>query len=289
MSVDLFSELPNPLFGKPFAVIDFETTGLYPAVGDEICELGLVRVQDGRIEQEYSQLVNPGRPMDPAAAQISGISMEMLANQPRFEDVVDDYLKLFESTVIVAHNAEFDMAFLQYKLVRLGRRQLPNPVLDTLELARAQDDGGPYTLGILANRLGIEGPHAHRALDDAKMAARVLIHFLEDYHKRGKDELAHLPGFRNSYQFSIEGPERGEDNSFPIVVEHIRKAIDKKADLEISYSGGKNQTHRRVTPWYIKGMNMHGYCHLRKDDRDFRLDRIMECAEVDTEPSPEKT
>jgi DNA polymerase III epsilon subunit family exonuclease len=245
-------------------------------------------VEDGRTAEEYSQLIDPGRPMDPAAAQVSGISVEMLSGQPSFEEVADDYLKLFQDTVIVAHNAEFDMAFLQYKLVRMGRQQLSNPVLDTLELARAQDDGGPYTLGILANRLGIEGPHAHRALDDAVMAARILIHFLEDYHRRGKDELSRIPGYRNSYQFSIDGPDRGEDNSFPIVVEHIRKAIEEQKDLEISYTGGKSNTRRRVTPWYIKGMNFRGYCHLRKEDRDFRLDRIVECAEVEPETSSKK-
>jgi DNA polymerase III epsilon subunit family exonuclease len=283
MSADLFSGLPNPLFAKTYAVIDFETTGLYPAVGDEICEVGLVRVEGGETTLEYSQLINPGRPMDPAAAQVSGISKEMLAGQPKFEEVAEDYLDLFEDSVIVAHNVEFDMAFLQYKLVRMGRQQLSNPVLDTLELARARDDTGPYTLGILANRMGIEGPHAHRALGDARMAARILIQFLTEYHQRGQDELSRLPGYRNSCQFSIDGPERGEDNSFQIVVEHIRHAIENKKDLEIAYLGGKTQTRRRVTPWQIKGMNMRGYCHLRKEERDFRLDRILECAEVDAE------
>ncbi len=286
--MDLFSGLPNPLFARPFAVIDLETTGLYPAMEDEICELGLVRVEDGKMGTEYSRLVNPGRAMDPAAAQVSGISMEMLDGQPAFEEVSDEYLKLFEGAIIVAHNAEFDMAFLQRKLVRMGCAQLPNPVLDTLELARAQDDGGPYSLGILANRLGIEGPHAHRALDDAIMAARVLIHYLEEYHKRGQDEISKVPGYRNSYQFSIEGPERGKENAFPIVVESIRKAIEGKKDLEITYSGGKNPGQRRVTPYQIKGMNLRARCHLRKQDRDFRLDRIIECAEVEPEPAREK-
>ena len=283
--MDLFSGLPNPLLSRPFAVIDFETTGLYPAVGDEICELGLVRVENGEIGSEYSRLVNPGRAMDPAAAQVSGITPEMLDGQPTFEEVTDDYLKLFDGAIIVAHNAEFDMAFLQYKLVRMGRPQLPNPVLDTLELARAQDDGGPYTLGILANRLGIEGPHAHRALDDAVMAARVLLHYLAEYHSRGQDELSKVPGYRNSYQFSIDGPDRGEENTFPIVVESIRKAIEEKKDLEITYSGGKNSSQRRVTPYRIKGMNLRARCHLRKEDRDFRLDRIVECSEVEPEPA----
>ena len=283
---DLFSSLPNPLLAKPFAVIDFETTGLYPAVGDEICELGLVRVENGIITRKYSKLVDPGRPMDPTAAEISGITDEMLSGQPNFDQVVDDYLPLFDGAIIVAHNAEFDMAFLQYKLVRMNRQQLSNAVLDTLELARAQDDPGPFTLGVLANRLGIEGPHVHRALDDAIMAARVLIHYLEDYHKRGHGEITKIPGYRNSYQFSIDGPGRGEDNSFQIVVEHIRLAIENKIDLEISYEGGKSQSRRRVTPKMIKGMNLRGYCHLRKEDRDFRLDRIMECAEVVDNPEP---
>lgn len=286
MSFDLFSSLPNPLLAKPFAVLDFETTGLYPAMGDEIVEIGLVRVENGEVVREYSQLVSPGREMDPAAAQVSGITPEMLAGQPGFNEVVDDFLPFFEDAVIVAHNAEFDMGFLQYKLVRLQRPQLPNPVLDTLELARAQGESGPYTLGILANRMGITGPHAHRALDDAIMAARVLLKFLEENHRRGQDDLARLPGYRNSYQFSIDGPERGEDNSFRSIVESIHLAIEAKQAIEITYSGGKGQSRRQVTPRYIKGMNVRALCHQKKEERDFRLDRILECEVVGSAPTP---
>ncbi len=280
MAFDLFSELPNPLLSRPFAVLDFETTGLYPAVGDEICEIGLVRIENGEIVKEYSALVDPCRVMDPAAAQVNQITPEMLAGKPRFEAVADDLLALLEDAIIVAHNAEFDMAFLQYKLEKMGRTQLGNPVLDTLELARAQDDSGPYTLGILANRLGIQGPHAHRALDDARMAGEVLLHYLKEYHLRGKDDITHVPGYRNSYQFAIGGPSRGEDNSFQLVVEAIRSALMIHADIEITYRGSGGQTRRRVTPKDIRGMNMRAYCHLRKEDRDFRLDRIVECSEV---------
>ncbi len=283
MPFDLFSSLPNPLLAKPFAVIDFETTGLYPAVGDEICEIGLVRVENGELGVEYSKLVDPKRPMDPAAAQVSGITGEMLEGAPVFADVADEFLALLEGAIIVAHNAEFDMGFLQYKLEKIGRAQLGNPVLDTLELARAQEESGPFTLGILANRLGIEGPHAHRALDDAKMAARVLLHFLDDCHKRGQDDIARIPGYRSSYQFNIGGPGRGDENSFKLVVENIRRAIEAHTDLEIAYKGSGGQTRRRVTPKYIKGMNVRAHCHMRNEDRDFRLDRIVEVAEVTPE------
>ena len=284
--MDLFSTLPNPLLSRPFAVIDFETTGLYPAVGDEICEVGVVRMENGEIVAEYSRLVDPCRAMDPAAIQVSGITLDMIEGQPRFEDVVDEYLPYFQDAVIVAHNAEFDMAFLQSKLVKLKRPQLPNSVLDTLELARAFDETGPYTLGILANRMGILDRQIHRALEDARMAAHVLRRFLDEYHKRGQDELSRLPGFRNSYQFSIDGPDRGEDNSFESVVESIRKAIEAKQDLEISYNGGRSNSWRRVTPWQIKGMSLRGYCHLRHEERDFRLDRILECHTVLENPGP---
>ena len=280
MPFDLFSDLPNPLLAKPFAVIDFETTGLYPAVGDEICEIGLVRVENGEFAAEYSKLVDPERAMDPAAAQVSGITEDMLKGAPPFADVAGEFIALLEGAILVAHNAEFDMGFLQYKLEKIGRAQLGNPVMDTLELARAQEDSGPFTLGILANRLGIEGPHAHRALDDAKMAARVLLHYLDECHKRGQDDITRIPGYRNSYQFTIGGPTRGDENSFKLVVDNIRRAIEEHRDLEIAYKGSGGQTRRRVTPKYIKGMNVRARCHMRNEDRDFRLDRIVEVAEV---------
>jgi len=285
MSLNLFDGLPNPLLARPFAVIDFETTGLYPAVGDEIVEIGVVRIEDGALGKRWSQLVNPGRAMDPTAVQVSGIQPETLLKEPPFEDVADTFLEYLGDAVIVAHNAEFDLAFLQYKLVRIGRPQLPNPVLDTLEIARAQDDSGPNALGILANRLGIEGPHAHRALDDAIMAARVLIHYLEEYHRRGHDELSKLPGYRSSFQFAIDGPGRGEENSFTRVVDHIRKAIEAGTDLEINYKGGSGQSRRRVQPKSIKGMSLRAYCRKRNEMRDFRLDRILEVEEA-SPPEP---
>jgi DNA polymerase-3 subunit epsilon len=280
MSLSLFDGLPNPLTQRAFAVMDFETTGLYPAIGDEIVELGVVRVENGVIGKTWSRLVNPLRPMDPTAAQISRISPEMLAKEPPFAAVIDEFLEMLRDAVIVCHNAEFDMAFLQYKLVREERQQVPNPVLDTLELARAEDDSGQNTLGILANRLGIEGLHAHRALDDAMMTAKVLLHFLEEYHRRGQDDLNKVPGYRNSFQFSIDGPNRGEENSFKRVVEHVRVAIESSAELEINYRGGSGQKRRRIVPRSIKGMSVRAYCLQRKEEMDFRLDRILEVEEV---------
>jgi len=284
-SLNLFDGLPNPLFAKPFAVIDLETTGLYPAVGDEIVELGVVLVEDGKLTREYSRLVNPGREMDPTAAQISGIDPAALFQEPKLEDVVDEFLDVIKDKILVAHNAEFDMAFLQYKLVRLHRPQLPNPVLDTLEIARAQDDSGANALGILANRLGIEGPHVHRALDDAVMAAKVLVHYLEEYHRRGQDDVTRIPGYRNAFQFSIDGPTRGEENSFVMVVDQVRRAIEESADLDIAYRSGSGTKRRQITPKSIRGMNVRGWCHLRKEEKDFRLDRIMDVHVVSTKPS----
>ena len=284
--MDLFSGLPNPLVGKPFAVIDFETTGLYPAVGDGICEIGLVRLENGEPTATFSRLVNPGRPMDPAAAQVSGITNEMLAKEQPFETIADEFLALMEGAAIVAHNAEFYLGVLQHKQVRVGREEVGNRVLDTLELARAQDDSGPYTLGILANRLGIDGDHAHRALDDATMASKVLLHYLGEYHMRGQDDLSRLPGYHPSFQFSIDGPGRGEENSFQNIVESIRTALDTQKDLEISYAGGSGRLTSRVTPRWIKGMNVRGHCHTRKEEVDFRLDWIMSCELLTTSQRP---
>ena len=286
MSLNLFDGLPNPLLSKPFAVLDFETTGLYPAVGDEIVEIGVVRIENGAIAREWSRLVNPGREMDPAAAQVSGITAEMLAEEKPFAFVADEFLDLIRDAVVVAHNAEFDMAFLQYKLVKLGRNQVDNPVLDTLELARSQDDSGQNTLGVLANRLGIEGAHAHRALDDATMTAKVLLHYLEEYHRRGQDEIRNLPGYRGSFRFNIE--EGDQERSFKMAVEHVRHAIERGVDLEIDYKGGKGQSRRRVQPRAIRGMSVRAFCYTRGEELDFRLDRILDAVEITADEAPDR-
>ena len=118
-------------------VLDTETTGLSPAAGDRLVEIGCVElinhIPSGR---HYHVYINPQRSMPEEAFRVHGLSEEFLADKPLFKDVAADFIEFIDDAQLVIHNASFDMGFLNAELERAGRRPLSNPVLDTVMLAR---------------------------------------------------------------------------------------------------------------------------------------------------------
>ncbi|MFO1412609.1 MAG: 3'-5' exonuclease [Burkholderiales bacterium] len=163
-----------------YTVFDSETTGLDPSKGDEIVSLGAVRVVNGRLlEQEaFEQLVDPRRPMSPEAAKITGIDDAMLENQPTIEKVLPAFATFCEETVLVAHNAAFDMRFLHLKEQATGVR-ITQPVLDTLLLSAViHPDLPTHGLTAIAERMGVNPIGRHTALGDAIMTAEVFLRMI---------------------------------------------------------------------------------------------------------------
>jgi hypothetical protein len=187
--------------------------------------------------------------------------------------VVDEYLPYFED-MIVARNA--NSTWRSSVQARALQRPSWRTRFSTPWRWRGPSTKPVLCLGVLADRWG--SAPAHRALE-ARHGRPGAPYFLTEYHKRGQSDSPSGTAAINSP--STAGPG---DNSFQLVVEHIRKAIETKTDLEISYLGGKATTWRRVTPWMIRGMSLRGYCHLRKQERDFRLDRILECHDAIENP-----
>jgi len=147
-----------------FAFLDLETTGLSPWFGDRICEVGIVLTEGKRIKGTFETLVNPGRELSPAAASTNGLTDAELATAPPFEAVADELTAHLRDAVVVCHNAQFDLQFLDSEFRRIGREvQIPN-LIDTLTIARALrpavehaalDCGGlPRADGRLAPRTG---------------------------------------------------------------------------------------------------------------------------------------
>ena len=146
--------------------LDLETTGLDPR-RDVIIEIGAVRMCDGRIIDEYSQLVDPGMPLPAIITEITGIRQEQLLGQPSIREVLPDFTRFVGTTPVIGHNVNFDMDFL----ARQGalRETLR---LDTVELASVLlPRAARYSLGNLVAELGIELKQAHRALEDARATA----------------------------------------------------------------------------------------------------------------------
>ncbi|MFP4374750.1 MAG: PolC-type DNA polymerase III [Spirochaetaceae bacterium] len=158
-----------------FVAFDFETTGLHPAT-DRIIELGAVKFQDRAVLGTFDMLVNPGIPMTDAAANVSGITAEMLASKPAIEQALPDFMEFISGAVLVAHNAPFDMSFLRAALEIAGMGDVPNVVIDTQVLAqKAYPRLRSYSLQNLVSELDLTRGNAHRALDDAVMCKDLFL------------------------------------------------------------------------------------------------------------------
>lgn len=163
-------------------VFDTETTGIMPGDGHRIVEIGAVemvnRVVTGRTFQTY---VDPCRPMPRDAQNVHGLSSDFLTGQPVFEMVIDDFLAFVGDAPLVAHNAAFDMEFLNWELKRAKRAPLPmTRAIDTLEISRKLHPGAKHTLDALCNCYGIDlsARSKHGALLDAELLARVYVELM---------------------------------------------------------------------------------------------------------------
>ncbi len=169
MSVDPKS----PVAAVTFTAFDFETTGLYPA-SDRIVEFGAVKFRGGESIETFEHLANPGIPISPDAAAVSGISdADVVGARPVFE-VVPEFVAFLGDTVLMAHNAPFDLGFLRAAVSLLGQPDIGNTIIDTQLLAmKAFPRRRSYSLQNLATDLGLPPNRAHRALDDAIMCMRL--------------------------------------------------------------------------------------------------------------------
>ncbi|MGE0312695.1 MAG: exonuclease domain-containing protein [Lautropia sp.] len=170
----------RPLAGLTFTVFDTETTGLEPAAGDQIIQIGAARIVNGRIrfQESFEQLVDPGRTIPPASIPIHGITPEMVAGKPRIAAVLPAFHRFAEDSVLVAHNAAFDMRFLQLQEQATGIA-FRQPVLDTLLLsAVVHPNQASHRLDEIAERFGIRVVGRHTALGDALVTAQVLLRLI---------------------------------------------------------------------------------------------------------------
>jgi DNA polymerase-3 subunit epsilon len=172
-----FDELGRPLRDLTFCVVDLETTGGSAAGGSMITEIGAVKVRGGEVLGEFQTLVDPGTPIPPFIAVLTGITNGMVAGAPRIETVLPAFLEFAHGCVLVAHNAPFDVGFLQHFAAQQQRAWPRFEVVDTAKLARrviTRDDAPNCKLSSLAQVFGATTTPNHRALADARATVDVL-------------------------------------------------------------------------------------------------------------------
>ncbi len=166
------------LASTTFVILDVETTGLSP-LNDTIIELGAVKFVNGEEVAEFSQLINPMRPLPAKIVEITGITDAMLTGMPTIDQVLPDFVKFCEGAVLAAHNADFDMGFVGRAFSALGHK-MDHPVIDTLSLSRNMFRAEKsHKLGAVAKRLGISLKNAHRAVHDARATGLILVKMLD--------------------------------------------------------------------------------------------------------------
>lgn len=169
--------LGRPLRDVTFCVVDLETTGPAPGGGDRITEIGAVKVRGGEVLGEFQTLVNPDRDIPAFIAVLTGISNSMVSTSPRINSVLPAFIEFAAGSVLVAHNAPFDVGFLRTAATELDIGWPDFEVLDTVKLARhvvTKDEAPNHKLGTLARVFRTETTPNHRALADARATVDVL-------------------------------------------------------------------------------------------------------------------
>lgn len=284
------TELQTALIDCPFVAFDFETTGL-SASQDRALELGAVRFSL-RSEQcsSYSQLYHPQQSIPEEVICIHGITDDMVQDAPLFADALPELLAFFDQQVLVAHHAAFDLAFLASEFRRAGQELLRPIVVDSFHLARRVLPGAPsYGLSALMQHLELEMGQAHRALPDAEACARLfkaLIQRIPAWQELSlQDLLTRYPQARVGLL---------ESDAFNPTAQHLFEAIAQNKRVLIAYRNSRGERlERPISPLLLGGFGhysyVEAYCHLRQQNRQFRLNRIQEIQSISEDADSEAT
>lgn len=180
-------DLDRRLSELTYTVFDTETTGLEPSNGDEIIQIGAARIVNNRLlrQEVFDQIIDPECPLKPASIPIHGITEDMVRGKPTIDVVLPSFHEFCEDTVLIAHNAAFDMRFLQLKEERTGIK-FTQPVLDTLLLsAVVHPNQESHKLDVILERLGVHIDSRHNALEDSLATAEVFLKLVPLLEEKG--------------------------------------------------------------------------------------------------------
>ncbi len=172
-----------------FVVFDIETTGL-DKEKCKIIEIGAVKIENGQITDKWSAFVDPKTPIPKEITELTSISDSMVQNAKTFEEQIDDFITFCDGSIMVAHNADFDMSFIKRQSEECGR-SFNMPYVDTMVLSRCMfPHQNRHNLDALCKNLGVINEHHHRAVDDADATAKAFIKMLEILRSKGHTDLS---------------------------------------------------------------------------------------------------
>jgi DNA polymerase III subunit alpha, Gram-positive type len=260
-----------------FTIFDTETTGLNPNAGDRIVELAGLRVRGGQRGAKFEALVNPAREISPQAFAVNKITPEMLKHAPGIGIVMPKFLDFIQGSYLCSYNLEFDLSFLNNELKIIGLSELTGCAsLDILTMAkRLMPNEQRYALWFIADKLGVKSRQEHRAFSDVEMAWEVFNKLKNMCQEKG------ITDFTDFSRLFVSNPAILESASF-LKISQVEKAINLKAHLKIRYLSTKDAgiSLREVIPKEIrqeaKNKYLIGFCCLKKEERTFRIDNILE-------------
>lgn len=255
----------DALAGKRIIALDLETTGLSPA-RDRVVEMAAVAWQDGTEVGHFQRLVNPERVIPPQVIRVHGITDLMVRDMPRICDILPDFLEFLRGDVLVAHNASFDLNFIDAECARCGLSRPAVPVADTRDLARARFPQCPnYRLETLKQALGISGTVAHRALADARDCLALFL----------LCQQPEAPALRLPIKPTQPLPDH---------LDLLGDILTRGGTLHIEYEDTRGQTtQRKVRPLMLcrngSTLVLEAHCYLRDELRRFAVERIRKAWE----------
>ena len=260
-----------------FTIFDTETTGLNPGSGDRIVELAGLRVKGRQRVAEFDALVNPAREISPQAFAVNKITPEMLKDAPGMGIVMPKFLDFIQGSFLCSYNVEFDLGFLNNELKIIGLPELTGGTsLDILTMAkRLMPNQQRYALWFIADKLGIKARQQHRAFSDVEMAWEVFNKLKDMCQEKGITDFTDFSRFFASNPDILEG-------AASLKISQAEKAINLGAHLKIKYLSTRDASIslREVVPKEIrqdaKNKYLIGFCCLKKEERTFKIDNILE-------------
>jgi DNA polymerase-3 subunit epsilon len=224
--MSIFSLFSQTLLKESYVFFDVETTGLYPLAGDRILEIALIKTVKGTITDTFEIMFNPGKPIPEEATMTNNITDEMVSDCPPFSiEIVQKIQDFIGDSILVAHNAAFDLGFLSVEMGRLGVTFDGWRAIDTLKIAQSIFTGQRNRLENLIRRYNIQFDGTlHRALADTDALRKVYFEMIDETDIRGRpvEQVIKKYGFNGQYVY----------HSFPA---HIREGLVEKQVMKAQY------------------------------------------------------